>query len=76
MQNTQIVACRIKVLCKEKNISVAQLLRDCNIAKSLIYDLERRGWWPSADRIVRVADYLGCSTDYLLGRTENPKVNE
>ena len=23
-----------------------------------------------------IADYLGCSVDYLLGRTDNPEVNK
>ena len=25
--------------------------------------------------LARIADYLDCSVDYLLGRTENPAVN-
>ncbi len=28
-----------------------------------------------AQNLVTVADYLGCSVDYLLGRTDNPEVN-
>ena len=28
-----------------------------------------------AENLVKVADYLGCSVDYLLGRTDNPEVN-
>lgn len=26
--------------------------------------------------LVRIADYLGCSVDYLLGRTEDPEVHQ
>ena len=26
--------------------------------------------------LVLIADYLGCSVDYLLGRTENPEVHQ
>ena len=27
---------------------------------------------PNIDAISRIADYLDCSVDYLLGRTDNP----
>ena len=27
------------------------------------------------DSLARIADYLDCSVDYLLGRTDNPAVN-
>lgn len=26
--------------------------------------------------LVLIADYLGCSVDYLLGRTEDPEVHQ
>ena len=40
-----------------------------------VYDLEKSGQIPSADKLERIADYLDCSVDYLLGRTDNPAVN-
>jgi len=33
------------------------------------------GAMPSGDILLRIADELECSTDYLLGRTDNPDVN-
>lgn len=48
------------------------MLKDCEITKSFIYDLEKRNMSPSCDRITRIANYFGCSVDYLLGRTDNP----
>ena len=30
---------------------------------------------PGADALVLLADYLDCSVDYLLGRTDRPEVN-
>ena len=56
--NSQI-ALKIRQICKDKDTSVSKVLNDCSIRKSLIYDLERR-------------DYLDCSVDYLIGRTDNP----
>ena len=29
--------------------------------------------FPQSDSIAKIADYLGCSVDYLLGRTDDPK---
>ena len=65
----------IKTFCKMKSISVSMMLSECGISKSLIYDMEKRDWTPSADVFYRIADYLDCSVDYLLGRTDNPDVN-
>jgi len=41
-----------------------------------MYDMERRDWTPSAEVLEKIADYLDCSVDYLLGRTDKPEVNK
>lgn len=74
MDNAQI-AQNIKTMCKQKKVTISLLLTKCDITKSFIYDLEKRGQSPSCDKVSRIADYLDCSVDYLLGRTENPEVN-
>lgn len=55
---------KIGELCKERGISVYQLEKDCGFGNGTI------GKWrfvsPTADKLKRVADYLGCSVDYLL----------
>ena len=75
MQNIHITT-TIKLLCQSKHITISKLLSECNLTKSFIYDLEKRATSPSCDKISRIADYLGCSVDYLLGRTDNPEVNK
>ena len=75
MQNAQ-VANTIKLLCKQQQITINSLIQSCNLTKSLIYDMEKRDKTPSADKIEKIADYLGCSVDYLLGRTDNPEINK
>ncbi len=67
-----LIATIIKILCKQKSVSISQMLKDCEITKSFIYDLEKRNMSPSCERIAKIANYLGCSVDYLLGRTDNP----
>ena len=74
MQNT-ILSSRIKEQCKQKAVTMKSLLETCNMNRNTIYDLEKRAVFPSCDKISRIADYLDCSVDYLLGRTDNPKVN-
>ena len=75
MENAHI-AYKIKLLCKLRGITISELLFKCNITKSFIYDLEKRSTSPSCDKLSRIADYLDCSVDYLLGRTDNPEVNK
>ena len=73
MQNIQI-ANNIKKLCKDKGISITVLQKQCGLSKSFIYDLEKRAASPSCLKISNVADYLDCSVDYLLGRTDIPNI--
>lgn len=74
MQNT--ISSRIKQLCNDKNISINSLIQECNLSKSFIYDLEKRKASPSCEKIIKIADFFNCSTDYLLGRTDNPNINK
>lgn len=69
MQNNHI-ASKIKYVCKNKGLTITSVLSECNISKSFIYDLERRSASPSCEKVSRIADYLDCSVDYLLGRTD------
>ena len=66
---------RIKARCQAQKISVKNLLEQTQINRNFIYDLEKGGQIPSAEKLERIADYLDCSVDYLLGRTDNPAVN-
>ena len=63
-------------LCKTKGITISTLLTKCSLRKSLIYDVEKRNAKPSIEIVESIADYLDCSVDYLLGRTDNPEINK
>ena len=71
MQNA-ILSTRIKAQCKKTSITIKALLENCDMNRNTIYDLEKRDVFPACDKISRIADYLDCSVDYLLGRTDNP----
>ncbi len=66
MNNAQI-AQRIKLKCKERNVSVAKMLRDCDLNATVMYGMEKRDKSPRIDTLVKIAVYLECSLDYLVG---------
>ena len=75
MYNPAEAADRIKQYAKSKKISVTQMLEECELNKNVLSTMLSRGSMPKADNIARIADYLDCSVDYLLGRTDNPKAH-
>lgn len=70
--NSVFTADRIKHLLKESKIPVSKMLADCDINKNALYTMQSSGYLPRIDALARIADYLGCSVDYLLGRTDDP----
>ena len=64
------VADRIKLLAKKRKTSVKQLLIDVGLGFNTMSNMKTS--MPKADNLARIADYLDCSVDYLLGRTDNP----
>jgi len=63
---------KIKELCKSRGISIAKLEENLGLSKNAIYAIKRNQ--PSAERLQEIADYFHVSTDYLLGRTDNPNI--
>ncbi len=76
MYNAQQVAERIKEQAKFKNILIKNMLDECELNKNALSSMLSRGSWLQANNLARIADYLNCSVDYLLGRTDNPEVNK
>jgi transcriptional regulator with XRE-family HTH domain len=76
MYNAQQVAERIKEQAKFKNILIKNMLDECELNKNALSSMLSRGSWLQANNLARIADYLDCSVDYLLGRTDNPEVNK
>lgn len=75
MYSAQMVAERIKATAKEKKITVAKMLKDCEMNKDAISTMQAKGYLPRCEAICKIADYLDCSVDYLLGRTDKAEVN-
>lgn len=69
MYITQSIANRIKSTARNKKISMKQLLSDCELNINAISEFSK-GKQLSCISLARIADYLECSVDYLLGRTD------
>lgn len=75
MYESNIVAENIKRTAKNTNIQLKDMLLDLNLNKNTLSNMYN-GSMLKADSLARIADYLDCSVDYLLGRTDNPEVNK
>jgi len=71
MYNSQSTADCIKKLLIDKNKTGKQMAIDCNLGVNTLSNI-RRGDIKSIEIFYKIADYLDCSVDYLLGRTDNP----
>lgn len=63
---------KIKELADKRGISLTKLEEDLGYSRNTLYKLKSQK--PNAERISEIADYFNVSTDYLLGRTENPNI--
>lgn len=63
------IAERIKEIAKQRQVSVKQLLSDTELGRNTMSNFKTS--FPQSDSIAKIADYLDCSVDYLLGRTDN-----
>lgn len=61
---------RTKLESEKQKISLIELALKAGIGENAIYTWKKST--PKADTLQKVADVLNVSTDYLLGRTEEP----
>jgi transcriptional regulator with XRE-family HTH domain len=60
---------RIQELAKKRDITLKELSLELGFSKNYLYSLKKQA--PSADKLSKIADYFGVSTDYLLGRSND-----
>ncbi|MBR0189524.1 MAG: helix-turn-helix transcriptional regulator [Clostridia bacterium] len=66
---------RLKELRKAKNISQLKLALDLNMNQNSISRYETGEHQADYKTLIAFADYFNVSIDYLLERTDNPKMN-
>lgn len=66
----------LKNIREKRNINQLKLAIDIGITQESISKYETGKAFPSKDVLIKLADYLNCSVDYLLDRTSNPNMME
>nr|DAS59813.1 MAG TPA: repressor protein [Caudoviricetes sp.] len=63
---------KIKELAKKRGKALGQVEEDLGYGRNTLYKIKNST--PNAERIAEIANYFNVSTDYLLGRTDNPAI--
>lgn len=63
---------KVRALAKKQGLSLNQVEEKLGYSKNTLYSLKRQK--VSSERLQEIADYFHVSTDYLLGRTDNPAI--
>lgn len=75
MYNSQEIAQRIKQVAKQQNVNIGEMLSNCGLGINTVSKIAK-GTDILTLNFAKIADYLNCSVDYLLGRTGNPDINK
>lgn len=68
----------LRKILDSKKISTVKLAMNANVSDSTINAYLKNGSGkkiPSLPTLISIADYLNCSIDYLLDRSDNPMIN-
>ena len=63
---------KIKELAKKRGKALGQVEEDLGYGRNTLSKIKNST--PNAERIAEIANYFHVSTDYLLGRTDNPSI--
>ena len=75
LYNSLQVAEAIKCISKKKHIVLKQMLLELGLGSNAMSHM-RHGRPIASSSLARIADYLDCSVDYLLGRTDTPEIHK
>lgn len=74
LYNSHDLAIAIKETAKQKNVIIKTMLQECGLGTNTMSSLYH-GKSLAFDSLARIADYLECSVDYLLGRVDTSELN-
>lgn len=63
---------KVRELARKKGLSLNQVEEKLGYSRNTLYSLKRQK--VSSERLQEIADFFNVSTDYLLGRTDNPAI--
>ena len=65
---------RLREIRQAKGVSQLRLAIELNMSQNTISRYETGEREPGINELIKLADYFGVSVDYLIGRTDNPKM--
>ena len=71
----QIFSERMRELRKERGLKQREMAEICGIKLRSYQGYEYGRHYPEVPGLIQIAEFFQVSTDYLLGRTDNPEVN-
>ena len=74
MYSSDDLVYRIEAMVKNKKIKKIEMLESCGCNRNTLTQLSDKKGLASFS-LARIADYLDCSVDYLLGRSDNPRAH-
>lgn len=66
----------LRIIREKRNINQQKIAVELEISQESISKYENGNAFPSREILIKLADYLNCSIDYLLGRTDNTSLNK
>lgn len=60
---------------KQQGVTIKDMLSALGLGSNTMSNM-RHDRMIAADSLARIADYLDCSVDYLLGRTDDPEAHK
>lgn len=63
-----------ELLCKKKGVTPTRAARESGIAQSVASMWKKRGSTPSGENLQKLANYFGCTVEYLLGDVPEPAI--
>lgn len=66
---------RIQQACAKNGVTINKMGIESGAGKSAVDNI-KKGSMPASDKLAKMADYLHCSVDYLLGREEPIRQNQ
>lgn len=61
-------------LCVKRGTKPNPVAKEIGISSGTLTKWKSAGTLPNGETLIKIADYLDCSVDYLLGRTDYPRL--
>lgn len=71
VNTSQEIAETIKNKASEQKVKLGAMLSDVGVSESTLRNMKNLGCMPSVETLAKIANYLGCSLDELIGTEKN-----